>query len=128
MNNGQFYYIRAGAPDGLGRIWTVALICLARPAGFEPSAPWFVGDPLSVNALLDDIKAHVAANGQAIINVLTVGTTYLGMFEPGHYYLFGRNELEEQFKGWNILLSRHDSFDAPGNTRKEFATIVARKE
>jgi tellurite methyltransferase len=78
-------------------------------------------------ALLDDIQAHVAANGRAIINVLTVGTTYMGMFEPGRYYLFGRNELEERFKGWNILLLRHDGFDAPGNTRKEFATIVARK-
>ena len=78
-------------------------------------------------ALLDDIRAHVAPNGQAIINVLTVGTTYMGMFEPGRYHLFGRNELEEQFKGWNIQLLRHDSFDAPGNTRKEFATIVARK-
>ncbi len=78
-------------------------------------------------ALLDDIQAHVAANGRAVINVLTAGTTYLGMFEPGHYYLFGQNELEERFKGWNILLSRHDGFDAPGNTRKEFATIVARK-
>jgi hypothetical protein len=78
-------------------------------------------------ALLDDIQAHVAANGRAIINVLTVATTYMGMFEPGRYHLFGRNELEERLKGWNILLSRHESFDAPGNTRKEFATIVARK-
>jgi tellurite methyltransferase len=79
-------------------------------------------------ALLDDIQAHVGANGRAIINVLTAGTSYLDMFEPGRYYLFGRSELEERFKGWNILLLRHDSFDAPGNTKKEFATIVARKE
>lgn len=78
-------------------------------------------------ALLDDIQAHVAANGRAIIDVLTVGTTYMGMFEPGRHHLFGSNELEERFKEWNILLSRHDSFDAPENTRKEFATIVARK-
>lgn len=78
-------------------------------------------------ALLADIQAHVAANGLAIINVLTVGTTYMGMFEPGRYYLFGRDELEERFKGWTILLLRHDSFDAPGNAKKEFATIVARK-
>lgn len=58
-------------------------------------------------ALLADIQAHVAANGLAIINVLTVGTTYMGMFESGRYYLFGRNELEERFKGWTILLLRH---------------------
>lgn len=78
-------------------------------------------------ALLDEIQAHVAVNGRAIINVLTEGTTYMGMFEPGRYHLFGRQELEERFTGWDILLSRHDSFDAPGNTKKEFATIVARK-
>ena len=78
-------------------------------------------------ALLADIQAHVADRGVTIINVLTEGTTYLGMFEPGNYYLFGSDELEERFKGWSILLSRHDSFDAPGSTRKEFATIVAQK-
>lgn len=77
--------------------------------------------------LLADIQEHVAAGGVAIINVLVEGTTYLGMFEPGNYYLFGRNELEQRFRGWAILLSRQDSFDAPENTRKEFATLVARK-
>lgn len=81
----------------------------------------------SALALLDGIQAHIAANGRAVINVLTVGTTYMGMFEPGRYCLFGRNELEKRFKGWDILLLRHDSFDAPGNTRKEFDTIVARR-
>jgi hypothetical protein len=49
------------------------------------------------------------------------------MFEPGRYCLLGRNELEERFAGWEILLSTHDSFDAPGNTKKEFATLVARR-
>ena len=77
--------------------------------------------------LLADIQEHVAGGGIAVINVLIEGTTYLGMFEPGNYYLFGRDELEERFKGWGILLSRHNSFDAPGNTKKEFATIVAQK-
>ena len=77
--------------------------------------------------LLADIQEHVGDEGIVIINVLIEGTTYLGMFEQGNYYLFGRNELDERFKGWGILLSSHDSFDAPGNTKKEFATIVARK-
>lgn len=82
------------------------------------------GDAL---ALLARIQEQVAGQGVAIVNVLVEGTTYMGMFDPGHYYLFGRDELERRFAGWNVLLSRHDSFDAPGNTRKEFATIVARK-
>ena len=78
-------------------------------------------------ALLAAVQEHIADQGVAIINTLIEGTTYMGMFEPGNYYLFGRNELEGHFNGWEILLMRHDSFDAPGNTRKEFATIVARK-
>jgi len=78
-------------------------------------------------ALLAAIQEHVADQGVTVINVLIDGTTYMGMFEPGNYYLFGPNELEDRFKGWSILLSRHDSFDAPENTKKEFATIVAQK-
>jgi tellurite methyltransferase len=78
-------------------------------------------------ALLSDIQEHVTERGLAIINVLTEGTTYMGMFQPGNYYLFGRDELEERFKGWGILLSTHDSFDVPENTKKEFSTIVAQK-
>jgi len=35
----------------------------------------------------------VAERGLAIVNVLTEGTTYMGMFEPGNYYLFGRDVL-----------------------------------
>jgi tellurite methyltransferase len=79
-------------------------------------------------ALLADIQEHVAGQGVAIINVLTEGTTFMGMFEPGNYYLFGQRELEDRFKDWNILRSIHDGFDAPGNTRKEFSTVVAEKK
>jgi tellurite methyltransferase len=51
----------------------------------------------------------------------------MGMFEPGHYYLFGENELDQACSGWEILLSRHDEFPAPENTLKRFHTLVARK-
>jgi tellurite methyltransferase len=78
-------------------------------------------------ALLAAIQEHTAAQGVAVVNVLVEGTTFMGMFDPGNYCLFGVHELEERFTGWNILLARHDSFDAPGGTKKEFATIVARK-
>jgi tellurite methyltransferase len=78
-------------------------------------------------ALLEEIERSIAPGGRAIVNVLTEGTTYLGMFEPGNYTLFGRDELRERFEGWEILFSRHDSFPAPENTVKEFCTLVARK-
>ncbi len=77
--------------------------------------------------LLAAIQQQVATGGIAVINVLITGTTYLDMFEPDSYCLLEGSELEQRFQGWDMLLSRRDSFDAPGNTRKEFATIVARK-
>lgn len=78
-------------------------------------------------SLLAQIQSCTAPGGTAIVNVLTEGTTYLGMFEPGRYYLFGRNELRERFTGWSILHDEHQAFDAPEGTKKVFATLVARK-
>ena len=78
-------------------------------------------------ALLAQIQNHVAGQGVAIVNVLTEGTTFMEMFEPDHHYLFGKHELEDRFADWSILHASHDGFDAPGNTRKAFSTVVARK-
>ena len=77
--------------------------------------------------MLSEIQRHVAPGGRVIVNVLIEGTTYLDMFEPANYCLFARNELAERFTGWQILLSRRDSFAAPNDTAKEFVTIVAQK-
>lgn len=77
--------------------------------------------------LLEKIKAQVLPGGCAIVNALTEGTTYLGMFEPGYYYLFGQSELQERFDGWELEVSRSDNFPAPGGTVKAFTTVVARK-
>lgn len=78
-------------------------------------------------ALLTAIQAHVVAGGLAIVNTLIEGTTFMAMFQPGHYCLLGRDELRQHFGGWKLLLDTHDSFDAPQNTRKEFSTIIAQK-
>jgi tellurite methyltransferase len=77
--------------------------------------------------LLGEMKAHVARGGAAIINVLVEGTTYLDMFDPRGYCLLGRDELEQRLAPWPIGLARHDSFDAPGGTKKMFSTVVARR-
>lgn len=77
--------------------------------------------------LLADIQAHVRAGGRAVVNVLIEGTTYLDMFTPGEYYLFGHNELSERFAGWAIEMDWYDHFPAPGGTQKAFATVIARK-
>lgn len=77
--------------------------------------------------LLASIQSHVYSGGHAIVNVLTDGTSFMGMFDPENYYLFGKDELEERFIGWTILMSRHESFPAPGQTIKEFSTVIAKK-
>jgi tellurite methyltransferase len=79
-------------------------------------------------ALLARLQHAVKPGGVAIVNVLIDGTTYLEMFEPGRYCLFGRDELLEQFAGWHVLRSTHDSYDAPGGTRKVFSTVIARRQ
>lgn len=77
--------------------------------------------------LLRQIKERVRPGGRAIVNVLIEGTTYLGMFKPGEYTLFGAHELEQAFAGWTMLAARRDTFPAPENTRKEFSTVIAQK-
>ena len=77
--------------------------------------------------MLEDIKSHVIPGGDAIVNVLIEGTTYLDMFEPERYYLFGHDELQERFAGWELLQSRYDNFKAPGSTVKAFATVIAQR-
>ena len=77
--------------------------------------------------LLRQIERHVRPGGRAIVNVLVEGTTYLGMFKPDEYTLFGRDELEQAFAGWTLLVSRHDSFPAPEDTNKAFATLIVQK-
>ena len=79
------------------------------------------------HALLRQIMRHVRPGGRAVVNVLVEGTSYLGMFQSGEYYLFGANELESAFADWNIVASRHDSFAAPEGTQKAFATVIAQK-
>lgn len=78
-------------------------------------------------ALLHAVKESTRPGGVAIVNVLVEGTTYMAMFEPNHYTLFGAGEIERSFADWQIIDARHDGFDAPGATRKEFVTVIARR-
>jgi len=77
--------------------------------------------------LLTGLQEHVEPGGRAIVNVLTEGTTFLDMFQSDAFHLFGRGELERRFAGWTLLSSVHESFPAPGNTLKEFDTVIAAK-
>lgn len=77
--------------------------------------------------LLEEIQRHVKPGGCAAINVLIEGTTFLGMFQPGHYTLFDREELAQHFAGWQVLEQVYQTFPAPDNTEKVFVSIIARK-
>lgn len=77
--------------------------------------------------VLSALQNAVVPGGKAIVNVLTEGTTYMGMFDGDHYYLFGADELAGHFSGWRMLYSRNDRFEAPGGTRKVFSTVIAKK-
>lgn len=78
-------------------------------------------------ALLADIVAHVRPGGVAALNVLIEGTTFLGMFAPGHYHLFPPGRLAQALAGWEILVHSRDTFPAPGDTVKAFDTLAARR-
>jgi tellurite methyltransferase len=77
--------------------------------------------------LLHAIQEHINPGGRAIVNVLIEGTTYMGMFDGDNYCLFSYNQLEEEFAGWRILSSRHETYPAAEGTRKEFSTVIAEK-
>ena len=78
-------------------------------------------------AALVSLRQAVRPGGLAAVNVLIEGTTYLDMFDPAGYCLFGREELAHAFAGWRPVVSRHEDFPAPGDTLKRFHTLIARK-
>jgi tellurite methyltransferase len=75
---------------------------------------------------LGTLQRAVVPGGMAAVNVLIEGTTFSEFFDPRGYCLFGRGELEAHFEGWQILHTSESSFPAPGGTRKDFATVLAR--
>ena len=79
------------------------------------------------HALVGRIRDAVRPGGVAAVNVLIEGTTFMGMFTPGDYCLFGEHSLEEAFAGWKFEHLKFDAFPAPGDTVKRFCTVVARR-
>ena len=71
----------------------------------------------TASAQLSALQAHVRPGGVAVVNVLTEGTTYHGMFDPAGHCLFGRNELLDRFAGWDMLRAEQQDFAAPRTRR-----------
>lgn len=76
---------------------------------------------------LTRIKGLVKPGGLAAVNVLVEGTTFLDMFDPRGYYLFGVSELRDAFGGWLLEYAALETFPAPRDTIKRFSTLVARR-
>lgn len=76
---------------------------------------------------LAEIQAHVRPGGIAVVNVLTEGTNFMDMFAPEGHCLFKPDDLARRFAHWDVLMSKTETFPAPGNARKVFATAIARK-
>lgn len=77
--------------------------------------------------VLQQLQKQVRPSGIAAVNVLIEGTTYMDMFDPSAYCLFPPMELEDQFKGWKILQTSTQNFNAPNDSLKCFSTVVAQK-
>jgi tellurite methyltransferase len=106
--------LRGWRPD---REWD-AVACIGLLMFFEPRA---------ARAGLEAVRDAVRPGGIAAVNVLIEGTTYLEMFDPSGYCLFGEGELARAFAGWEPLHRAIDEFPAPGATLKRFETLVARR-
>lgn len=94
-----------------------AIVCIGLLMFFEHS---------TALAQLAQLKGCLRPGGIASVNVLIEGTTFLEMFDPACYCLFGPEELRSHFAGWDILSESFQDFEAPGQTIKRFATVVAR--
>lgn len=86
----------------------------------------FFDCPTAFSAL-SKLQSRVREGGVAVINVLVEGTTFLDMFDGDKHCLFSRAEMTARFARWNILHAEFSDFDAPGGTKKAFATVIARK-
>jgi len=83
--------------------------------------------PAAARSGLARLQDLVRPDGLAAVNVLIQGTTFMDMFDPSGYYLFGENELPEAFVGWTTQYLKFESFAAPRDTIKRFCTLVARR-
>ncbi len=77
---------------------------------------------------LAQMQASVRPGGVLSVNVLIEGTTFLDMFHPASYYLFGANELEASMTDWEIITASLHNFVAPHATVKRFSTVIARRK
>ncbi|MEO1766041.1 class I SAM-dependent methyltransferase [Thiobacter aerophilum] len=83
--------------------------------------------PEQATLALESIAEAVRPGGIAAVNVLIEGTTFMDMFDPNHYHLFGEMEVEAAFPGWHLRYARTESYPAPGGTEKRFRTVVMRR-
>lgn len=81
----------------------------------------------TANQQLAQLQARVRPGGVIVMTLLTEGTTYMDMFAPEGHCLFTDDSLRAKFAQWEIVSFTPQDFPAPNDTRKVFATVIARK-
>lgn len=76
---------------------------------------------------LQAVHDAVRPGGVAVVNAMIEGSTFLAMFDPAAYCLFGPDELAAPFAGWEILHDSVEDFPAAGDMLKRFRTLIARR-
>ncbi len=84
-------------------------------------------DCATARRTLAKLKNCVRPGGIAAINVLIEGTTWLSLVQADDHCLFARNELEQGFANWEVLMAERRDYPAPEQTLKSFDTVIARK-
>jgi tellurite methyltransferase len=79
------------------------------------------------NAVLAEMQRATAPDGVLALNVLIQGTTYMDMFDPGHYCLFVPDELLARFAAWRMIEHRLQDFPAGVAQVKRFSTLIAER-
>lgn len=77
--------------------------------------------------MVQRLRQATCPHGTIIVNILVKGTTYLEMFGNDEHCLFDPDEVRAWFPDWKISDFSLDEFEAPGNTVKRFATVVAHR-
>jgi tellurite methyltransferase len=76
---------------------------------------------------LQAVHDAVRPGGVAVVNAMIEGSTFLAMFDPAAYHLFGPDELAAPFAGWEFLHDSVEDFPAAGDRLKRFRTLIARR-
>lgn len=76
---------------------------------------------------LSQLQERLCPGGKLVLNVLVTGTTFLDMFDAQRHCLLSPDRWRACFEKWSVEYCELEDFPAPGQQRKSFLTLIARK-